>query len=291
VAASFLAGRTVETALPILAEGDVPNFATGERAAGVLAALWRRGLASGSPRGFARISAGEDGGSEALPWPGTPLEPEAMDWLEAQGIRVVERAFVRTGDEAASAASRLGYPVVLKIVSDRILHKTDAGGVALDLRGENDVRASFDRLAQIEGSHGFRGVLVSRMVERPIEAIVGLTRDPHFGPVVGVGLGGIHTEVLADLSLRVAPIGEAEALAMIDGLRGAPILRGGRGNGPLDVDALAALVAKVSELGVRFPEIAELDLNPVFLFEDGCATADARLIGGRRPEKGEDSDA
>jgi len=281
VAASFLAGRTVEAALPILAEGGVPNFATGERGARVLALLSERVRRVEGHRPSTGWRGDSTPALERLPWEEPPLEPEAMDWLESLGVRVVERGFARTEDEAVAAAQRLGFPIVVKVVSRVILHKTEVGGVVLDLPDADAVRAAFARMSHLRGGDGFEGVLVARMIERPVEAIVGLSRDPQFGPIVAVGLGGIHTEVLKDIALRVAPIDEAEALAAIKGLRGAPILRGVRGQAPLDVDALAVLVATISELGSRFPDLAEFDLNPVFLFEDGCAVGDARVIASR----------
>jgi len=291
VAASFLAGRTVETALPVLAEGGVPTFATGERATVAIASLAKRALTAESQSDSAVGTASEAGLSAGrLPWDGTPTEPEVMDWLERLGIPVIERDLARTEEEAVSAAERLGFPVAIKVVSREILHKSDVGGVALDLRSETAVRAAFARLSRLCGGDGFEGTLVSKMVERPTEAIVGLSRDPQFGPVVAAGLGGIYTEALGDLALRVAPIDEAEAHAMISELRGGAILRGERRGRRLDVDALASLVAVVSKLGASYPDLAELDLNPVFLFEHGCAVADARVIGPQRPTKGATAD-
>jgi len=295
VAAAFLAGRTVETALPILEDGGVPNFATGERAVAAIAAVATASLAKRSLTAESLCDSAEEdllqaSGPERLPWEETPIEPEVMSWLERQGIRAIEREIVRTEDEAVAAAGRLGFPVVAKVVSREILHKTDAGGVALDLRSEVAVRAAFARLKSI-GGDGFESVLLSKMVERPVEAIVGLSRDPQFGPVVAVGLGGVHAEVLGDLALRVAPIGRAEAAEMIDGLRGAPILRGERGRSRLDVDALAAVVVRVSELAVLYPNLEELDLNPVFVLAAGCIVADARLIPSSHAAQGGALDA
>jgi len=295
VAASFLAGRTVISALPVLAEGGVPAFATGERAAAAIASLANRSLTAGLLRNPAsgaapdpqtptpvttNASAVDDAATsetESLPWTETPTEPEVMDWLERQGIRVVDRAFARSEDEAVAAAARLGHPVAAKVVSRGILHKSDVGGVALDLRSETAVRAAFARLSQV-GGDTFEGVLISRMVERPVEALVGLSRDPQFGPVVAVGLGGIYTETLADVALRIAPIDAGEASAMIAELRGAPILRGDRNRRPRSLAPLAELIARISEIGARTPDLAELDLNPVFLLDNGTVVADARLL-------------
>ena len=200
-----------------------------------------------------------------------------MDWLERQGIRVIDRSLARSENGAVAAAARLGFPVAAKVVSRQVLHKTDVGGVALDLRSETAVRAAFARLSQV-GGDAFEGVLISRMIERPVEALVGLSRDPQFGPVVAVGLGGIYTETLADVALRIAPIDAEEAEMMIAELRGAPILRGDRQRRPRTLAPLAELIARVSEIGARTPNLAELDLNPVFLLDNGTVVADARLV-------------
>jgi len=277
VVASFLAGRTVETAMPVLAEGGVPVFATGERAVAALASMARRAVEA--PPGWKE----PDLTAESVPWSARPTEPDAMDWLAAQGIPMIDRRFAQTEEEALAAAASLGYPVVLKVVSDEIIHKTDAGGVALDLTDVESVSETFGQMSELPG---FAGVLVTPMVEHPVEAIVGLSRDPQFGPVVAVGLGGVYAEALRDVALRVAPIDEAEARHAIESLRGGVILRGMRGR-VLDVRALAQMVAWVSELGTRYPAIAELDLNPVFVDEEGCFAADARvLLTKEGPTKG-----
>jgi acyl-CoA synthetase (NDP forming) len=282
VAASFLAGRTVETALPILRAGGVPAFATGERAVAALAALAALSARTPAAKATGTSAARDEVEAEKLPWEETPTEPEAMAWLERQGIRVIEREFARTEDEALAAAQRLGFPVAVKVVSRQIPHKSDVGGVALDLGGETAVRAALARLVRLDG---FEGVLVSRMVERSVEALVGLSRDPTFGPVVAIGLGGIHTEILRDVALRIGRVTRAEVLGAIESLRGAAILHGARRTRKLDVAALADVASKVSDLGVRFPDLMELDLNPVFLFEHGCAVADARLVVRRPSER------
>jgi len=201
-----------------------------------------------------------------------------MDWLEALGLPVVERRWAKTGEQAAAAAGSFDRPVAMKIVSPEIVHKTDAGGVALGVRTKGEVRATFQRLRDLVAKSTFHGVLVSPMISDAVEVLVGLSRDPQFGPVIAVGLGGIYTELLGDVALRVAPIGRDEAATMIDGLRGAPILRGVRGQAARDLDALADLLARVSELPFRFPEIEELDLNPVFLLEQGAKIGDVRLV-------------
>jgi len=276
IAASFLAGRAVQAALPVLREGGVPNFATGERAVRALSALAEHATrATEAPVAPADTPPPDP---RPLPWERRPLEPEAMDWLEALGLPVVERRWAKTGEQAAAAAGSFDRPVAMKIVSPEIVHKTDAGGVALGVRTKGEVRATFQRLRDLVAKSTFHGVLVSPMISDAVEVLVGLSRDPQFGPVIAVGLGGIYTELLGDVALRVAPIGRDEAATMIDGLRGAPILRGVRGQAARDLDALADLLARVSELPFRFPEIEELDLNPVFLLEQGAKIGDVRLV-------------
>jgi succinyl-CoA synthetase beta subunit len=202
-----------------------------------------------------------------------------MDWLEGLGFPIVERRWARTAEEAAEAVRELGRPVAMKVVNPAIAHKTDAGGVLLDVANAENAIAAFHRLRGIAAGDGFQGVLVAPMIPDAVEVLVGLSRDPQFGPVVACGLGGIHTEALNDLALRVAPIDPDEALAMIDELRGTAILHGTRGQARA-IDTLAELLARVSMLPFLSPEIEELDLNPVFLLERGCAIADVHLTRG-----------
>jgi len=276
VTASFLAGRTVEAALPALASGGVPNFASGERAVQALAAFATVGFGTRRPEGI------EPSGSpsEALPWDGAPLEPELMDWLEQRGVSVIPRVWAHTATEAVDAAQRFGTPVAIKVVSREILHKTDAGGVELGANGADAVRVTFTRLSVLPG---FEGVLLTPMVHDAVEVLVGLSRDPQFGPVVAVGMGGIFTEILRDVSFRVAPVREDVALQMFDELKANALLRGARGRPPCDLDRLAALVSRVSCLPFEVEDIAQLDLNPVFAGRDVYWVADARLVreGGR----------
>jgi len=276
IAASFMAGRPAEAALPVLRVGGVPNFATGERAVRVLAWMCERERVVERLRRSPGWMAADESSSAQLSWDRTPLEPEAMDWLEDLAFPILEHRWVRSAEEAVEAARSFGRPVAMKVVSPSIVHKSDVGGVITGVAGAEEAAAAFDRLHVIGGSD-FAGVLVSPMIGDAVEVLVGVSHDPQFGPVVACGLGGIYTEALDDLALRVAPIDADEALSMIDELRGAAILRGLRG-ARRDAHALAELIARVSDLPGRFPEIAELDLNPVFLLKSGCAIADVRLV-------------
>jgi len=277
IAACFMAGRPVASALPILERGGVPNFATGERAVEVLARMAayeeRKGLVEG-------VEPVEPEGD--LPGEGPLLEPDGLDLLERLGLPVPERELVRSADRAVEAARRIGYPVVMKLVAAGIVHKSDIGGVVVGLNGDGEVESAFLRLKGIGGAQ-FAGVLVVSQIEGAHEVLVGCSRDPKFGPVVAVGLGGIYTELLSDVSFRICPIGEEEALRMIGELRAGAVLKGARGGSKADIRALARLVADVSQMMFKYPNIAEIDLNPVFALKDGAFIGDARIIrkGGK----------
>ena len=200
--------------------------------------------------------------------------------MKELGFPVVELRWARTADEAADAARWFARPVAMKVVSPSIVHKTEAGGVILDVDGPEEAVAAFKRLDVLAGDD-FRGVSVSPMVSESVEVLVGLSRDPQFGPIVACGLGGVYTEALHDVTLRVAPVELEEARAMFAELRGAAILLGARGRAPRDLDALAELLVEVSRLPFRFPAIAELDLNPVFSLERGARIGDVRVVLGR----------
>jgi acetyltransferase len=208
------------------------------------------------------------------------LEPEAMAWLRENGIPVPEFRLAHTAAEAVQGCRELGYPAVMKVVSPDILHKTDAGGVILDIRDDDMARAAFVAVQRAAAGADFRGAVIYPMIRGAQEVLLGLARDPQFGPVVMFGLGGIYTEVLRDISLRVAPIDRAEAEAMIGEIRAAPLLREVRGQRPCDLDALADVLVRFSRLPFRWPELREVDLNPVFLFPQGLVVGDVRVIAG-----------
>lgn len=208
-------------------------------------------------------------------------EPEAAAVLSAYGIPQPREAVAMTEAEAVEAARHLGFPVVLKLCSPDILHKSDAGGVKLGLRDEAQVRSAFHDLRSAAGQRSarFAGVLVQEQVSGDVEVIVGARYDPTFGPVVLVGLGGILAELLEDTALRLAPVSADAARRMLGELRGSRLLAGFRGRAGADLESLAALIATVSRLAVELP-LAELDLNPVILKAggSGAVAVDRRLI-------------
>ncbi len=300
VAAAFLPGPIVAEAVGYLREQGIPNFATGERAVAALARLadyYTAGatplrsvahyepsatpLRSGAPGAPGNETAWGPARGEAeshLPLPDSLLEPDLMAWLRANGIPVPEFRTARSADEAVTAAREMGYPVVMKVVSPQILHKSEFGGVLLGLADDAAVRAGFGRLEEVAMGRDFRGVVIYPLIRGAQEVLVGLFRDPQFGPVVAFGAGGIYTEILQDVALRVAPVDRAEAAAMIGETRVAALLAGARGRPLGDRDALADLIARVSTLPFLYPDIAEMDLNPVFVLPRGVLVGDVRVV-------------
>ena len=223
------------------------------------------------------------GASFALP-AGALNEPDSLAVLQRAGVPVVAIECVQGADAAVAAARRIGFPVVLKIVSPDILHKSDVGGVRLGLGDDTAVRAAHDELLadvrRAAPEARIDGVLVAPMVPGGVECILGVQRDPTYGPVVMVGLGGVLVEVLRDVSLRLAPFDHAEAHAMIDELRGRRLLDAHRGRAPADVNALAAALVALSDLAVAAGERLEsIDVNPFLVRECGAVAVDAVVIG------------
>lgn len=209
-------------------------------------------------------------------------EIEAKQMLEAAGIPVSPARLAKTRGDAMAEAEKLGYPIVLKIVSPQITHKSDVGGVALGLQSAAEVGDAFDRVVasakQHEPNATIDGVAVQRMEKAGIEVIIGVTKDPQFGPVLMFGLGGVLVEVLKDVAFRVIPIEQRDARQMIEEIKGYPLLQGYRGSDPADLAQLQALLMNVSAFVEAHPEVAELDLNPVFAYKDGAIAVDARVV-------------
>lgn len=205
------------------------------------------------------------------------MEHESKEILEGIGIATTGYLVARSEDEALAMSEKIGFPVVLKIVSPDVVHKTDAGGVKLNLGTAKDVRKAYHEILDTFRYQHIAGVAVQRMARQGIEAIIGVTRDPSFGPLIMFGLGGVFVEVLRDVSFRILPITENDAAGMIEEIRGYALLKGYRGHA-VDLSALQQLLLKISRLVMENPEIAELDLNPLFLYPDGYITVDARMF-------------
>ena len=208
------------------------------------------------------------------------LEPEAYELLAHYGLPVPPHRMVSSAEEAESAAANIGYPVVAKIVSPDILHKTEAGGVLLNLNDAAAVRGAYHQITERarQGKAAVRGVLISRMAPPGTEVIVGLTQDPQFGPMVMFGLGGVFVEVYQDVSFRLVPLAERDAAAMIQDVKAFPMLQGVRGKRPADLQALTDLLLKISKIAEENVEIAEMDLNPIIVYEKGLSVVDVRVL-------------
>ncbi|MFC7340501.1 acetate--CoA ligase family protein [Saccharopolyspora griseoalba] len=207
--------------------------------------------------------------------------PEAKKLCDAYGIPTAGEGLATSAEEAVSLAAEIGGPVALKIVSPDILHKTDAGCVLVDVSGAEDVRSGYEQILANAHAHvenpAISGVQVQQMVSGQ-EVIVGATTDPTFGKVVAFGLGGVLVEVLQDVTFRMAPLDAAQARGMLDDIAAADVLRGARGAEPVDAQALAEVLRRTSDLVTDFPEIGELDLNPVFATGSGATAADVRIV-------------
>jgi acyl-CoA synthetase (NDP forming) len=211
-------------------------------------------------------------------------EVESKQILEEAGIPAASARLARTADEAVKAAAELGYPVVLKIVSPEVTHKSDVGGVKLNLDSAETVAAAFQEITKAvkrqQPEARIKGVAVQKMARPGIEVIVGMSKDPQFGPVLMFGLGGVLVEVLKDVAFRIVPLEARDARQMIREIKGFPVLEGFRGQEPADLEALEKLLLKVSAFVEAHPEIEELDLNPVFAYKDGTLAVDARIVVG-----------
>lgn len=209
-------------------------------------------------------------------------EVQALALLQTYGVPVVATKFAATRAAAVAAAEEIGYPLVLKVVSPEIVHKSDVGGVVLDIRSAEEAGAAYDNIVREASRRApqarLQGVLVARQLRGGRETIVGITRDPSFGVMAMFGLGGVFTEVLRDVVFRFAPLTQFDAKTMVNGIRGAAILSGFRGSPAVDRVALQDVVRRVAQLAVDFPEIAELDANPVLAFESEVVAVDCRVV-------------
>jgi acetyl coenzyme A synthetase (ADP forming)-like protein len=290
VLACFMGEARIDAGVDVLWQHSVPNYPFPERAAAALAAMSEyrrerdRPLPEAEPcvscpprvrelfdqvRAEGRVSIGD---------------AEAWTVLESYGFTVPQSRLAKNPDEAIEIAEEIGYPVVMKIASPDILHKTDVGGVRLNLRSPDDVRDSFDLMVYRAGRYvpdaQIWGCQVQQMVSGGREILLGMSRDPQFGPLVAFGLGGIYVEALKDVAFRVAPFSHREADEMIREIRSYPLLEGVRGEQPADHEAMVDALLRISQLVTDFPEIVELDINPLMVFEEGrgAMAIDMRLV-------------
>ncbi|MFC2010484.1 acetate--CoA ligase family protein [Chloroflexota bacterium] len=211
-------------------------------------------------------------------------EIEAKELLGEVGIDVVDTWLAASREETISVSEKLGFPVVLKIVSPDVVHKSDAGGVKLDLKTVERVGKAYDDIMKsvkkLHPEAKILGVSVQKMARPGVEVIIGMSKDAQFGPVLMFGLGGILVEILKDVSFRIVPLERRDAREMIREIKGYPVLEGYRGQEAVDVANLEEILLKVSSFVEKHPEVEELDINPVIAYKDGAVAVDARVILG-----------
>ncbi len=209
-------------------------------------------------------------------------EFEAKEVLKAAGIPVVETVLASSREEALNAARRLGFPVVLKVCSPEIVHKTDVGGVWLNLSSEAEVEEAYQQILTAVTARyprlKHKRVTVQKMAGEGVEIVLGISRDPQFGPLMMFGLGGIFVEVLKDVSFRLIPLSKDDARKMLGEIRGKALLDGVRGRQPVQQDLLVDIIVKLAHLVEKNPQISELDINPLIAGAGGAVAADARII-------------
>ena len=209
-------------------------------------------------------------------------EAEAREVLKFYRIPLVEAKIVKNLEEAKSFVKKVGYPVVLKVISPQIIHKTEVGGVILNIRSDKELFEAFHEIMKnVERSMPnaeIKGFFIQKMMPRDYEVIIGGKKDPTFGQTIAFGLGGIFVEVFEDVSFRVVPISKEDAREMIQEIKGYKILKGYRGKKPADINALIDILLKTSKMLEENEEIKELDINPVFALHKGAYAGDARII-------------
>lgn len=305
----YMATGDIEDSLKILEEAQIPHYRFPEDAARALGAMARYARWRARPRTEIKhfddvnpdkvreiLTKARSEGRKFLP------EPEAHAVLRAYGLPMTRSSLVKDEAEAVRAAKEIGFPVAMKIVSPDIVHKVDVGGVKLNLESEDDVKSAYSNLiSRVKAANpdaDIWGVFIQEMVRGGKETILGMKRDPQFGGLLMFGLGGIYVEVFRDVTFRIAPIRELSAKHMIEGIKGIKLLRGFRGEPPSDIDAIATSLRRLSQLVIDFPEIGEMDINPLIVLPSGSGArvVDARILladenGRAQPEKDQPAEA
>jgi acyl-CoA synthetase (NDP forming) len=270
----------------MLRAANIPSFRFPETAAIALARAARYGRwrerPENTPANFSDVRQDEAAvliASALERGDGWLTNDETAALLSCYGLPLIEQKIVTTPESAAEAAERLNCPVALKVIAPGVLHKTEAGGVRLNLRGMEAVRTAAIQMRDqlIAGGVEPTGFLVQRMARPGVEMLVGVVHDPQFGPVVACGAGGVQVELLRDVSVRLTPLAKEDASEMVHSLKTFPLLHGFRGSAKCDVAALEDGLLRVSAMVEDLPQIAELDCNPFVIYEDGAAILDARV--------------
>jgi acetyltransferase len=285
-----MGGKDIAAGNRILGEGRIPYYGFPEEAADALARMvehreWRertreqvQRFAVDHERAATALLTAQKAGRLAL------NEVEARQIVAAYGLPLPKSQLALNSEQAVHWATEIGYPVVMKIISPDILHKSDIGGVRVGLKNENEVRLAYEEI--INRAYRYLpeadvwGVAIQEMVKVGREVILGITKDPTFGHLLMFGLGGIYVEVLKDVVFRVAPLTRSEAQEMVREIRSFPLLAGARGEKPSDVKAIVDCILRVSQMVTDLPQIVELDINPLFAYEDGqgAMAVDARIV-------------
>jgi acetyltransferase len=283
----FMGQDKIRAGEEILNRHRIPNYRSPDRAVSVLKAMWQYRQYLEQPKPEPEVYDVDQTAVRKIldevrnEGRVTLVEAEARGILAAYHIPLPESRLASTSGEAIEIAEDIGYPVALKIASPDILHKSDLGGIRLRLQNADSVRDAFDltmyRTRQHMPDAEIWGTLVQEMIRPGKEVIIGMTRDPQFGPLILFGLGGIYVEVLKDVTFRLAPVTQLEASTMINEIRSAPLLRGVRGEKPSDLEAITNVIQRVSQLVMDFPDIVELDINPLVAHEKGTVALDVRL--------------
>ncbi|HNU02807.1 MAG TPA: acetate--CoA ligase family protein [Anaerolineae bacterium] len=297
VVACFMGDEVVRQPMALLHQQRIASFIFPEQAARAMGALGRYAEVKGKLGDWAIGELATDSARRAPvtddrspftlpPGPAQLGEAEARPVLAAYGIAQPAAALARSAAEAGRLAAQIGFPVALKIVSPDIFHKSEVGGIALRLEDEAAVQAAFDamisRVQQRRPGAAIAGALVTQMAPPGHELIVGMRRDPQFGPLLMAGLGGIYVELFKEVAFRVAPFGRAETLAMLDETHAGRLLAGLRGQPPADVDAVADVIERVAQLALDHPQVQEIDVNPLVVYPagQGALAVDVRMVLG-----------
>jgi acetyl coenzyme A synthetase (ADP forming)-like protein len=290
VVASFIGGGSVRKGIDILRENKIPDYPNPERAISALEAankyvIWKNEIGSQNEQKIPvnRKVIEEIFNRSRQKNVDTITAPDAMKVLAEYGFVIPKTGFAETGREAATVAQEVGFPVVVKISSPDILHKTDVGGVRLGLQNPQDVERAFEEV--VSAAHRFMpsalitGVTVDQMIPPSKEVILGMAKDADFGPMLMFGLGGIYVEVLKDVAFRIAPITRREASSMVSEIRAYQLLRGVRGEEPSDINSIIDSLLKMSQMVIDFPEIIEMDINPLMVMANGhgAVAIDSRI--------------
>ncbi|MCK5199356.1 MAG: acetate--CoA ligase family protein, partial [Spirochaetales bacterium] len=269
----FMSGKVVKNGADLLSASGMPPLPTGERAAAVLSAMadWHSGKERVRKQ-WALLSENSISKRKSF------LEPDQVEFLIEQGFSYRAHRFVTSKAEILKVSEIIPFPMVMKVVSPNIIHKSEFGGVVLNINNDEELLSAYRDMNNRLSAHEIKGVMVYEQVPEGTEIILGAKKDPDFGPVILVGAGGIMSEVMKDVSLRIAPVTERECAEMLGELKYDRIISGFRGKPPLARDALIDLIMKLSGLMTTEPWIEELDFNPVFLYEDRAVIGDVRII-------------